>query len=73
MTGDRYLQSGNLVIGNMDGGEIQNGAKIAGVIYEAPSNEAEMNPSIVNHINLTISSEKNGCSPQSDLLKQTHR
>ena len=35
MAGDRYLQSGNFGIGNMSGGTIQSGAKVAGVINEA--------------------------------------
>jgi hypothetical protein len=71
-SGDTYEQSGNFGIGSMNGGEIKDGAKAAGVINEAPSNKAEMNPSIVNQINVIVpSSEKNGCIPQSGSAKLT--
>ena len=35
MAGDKYEQKGNFGIGHMSGGEIQEGAKVAGVINEA--------------------------------------
>ena len=47
MAGDRYLQSGNLGIGHMSGGQIEAGAKVAGVLNEAEQrNLSETAPEI---------------------------
>ena len=52
--GNSYEQNGNLGIGGMNGGEIQNGAKVAGKIYEGSSNNVQTDSSINNSIKITI-------------------
>ncbi len=61
--GDTYEQNGKFGAGHLNNCEIQDGAKLAGVINEAPSNKAQANPSIDNQIQITNIVQHNA-SPQ---------
>ena len=54
--GNSYEQNGKFGAGHMSGGEIKDGAKVAGESYEAPSNKFEKNYFNAQEINITIHS-----------------